>query len=163
MKPDTLMVKNVRASRGKDRLTNGLLLVLFEIDQCITWSKKRFPTEIEIHMWIIKEKSNFTICKTYFVLFWLNNWWLNVNIIFDYYLVILPTSKAFNYFRAWQGWHSLRLWPSLVCWQDNCRIPGEWVLMIHMKRYCTKFWMKFRVWPKWLPKRFTKHVISVNL
>ena len=32
-----------------------------------------------------------------------------------------------------------------------------------LKRYCTKFGQKFRVWPKELSKRFSKLVISVTL
>ena len=34
---------------------------------------------------------------------------------------------------------------------------------IFLKRYCTKFWQRFRVWPKELPKRFPQLVISVTL
>ena len=49
------MAKNVRASRGKIRLTNGHLLVWFEIDQYIAWSKTN-STEIEICMSIDKAK-----------------------------------------------------------------------------------------------------------
>ena len=58
-------------------------------------------------------------------------------------------------------WNSLRLWPSLVLKQDHRRRSGEWY--IFLKRYCTKFGQKFRVWPKELSKRFPKLVISVTL
>ena len=44
--------------------------------------------------------------------------------------------------------NSLRLWPSLVCRQDDRRRPGEWFLSEHIvETIFSTFGQKFRVWP----------------
>ena len=83
-------------------------------------------------------------------------------------------------------WNSLRLWPSLrrpqikqytasnEGLQNNYAPEGRFedtitvedrvsdsFCYIFLKRYCTKFGEKFRVWPKEVPKRFPKLVISI--
>ena len=67
-------------------------------------------------------------------------------------------------FSSTTRWNSFRLWPSLVCRQVHRRRPGnDSFRYIFLKRYCTKFGQKFRVWPKEFSKRFPKLVIFVNL
>ena len=79
-------------------------------------------------------------------------------------LVILTTSKAFHYFRARR--YEIRFafdppkFVNKITVEDRV---SDSLWNIILKRYFTKFGQKFRVWPKELPKRFPKLVISVTL
>ena len=77
--------------------------------------------------------------------------------------VILTTSQAFYYFRSRRD--EIRFFdpPKFV---DKITVEdrvsdSSWYIIL--KRYCTKYGQKFRVWPKELQKRFPKLVISVTL
>ena len=78
--------------------------------------------------------------------------------------VILTTSKAFHYFRARRDEIRFAFDPPKFI--DKITVEdrvSDSLWYIILKRYFTEFGQKFRVWPKELPKRFPKLVISVTL
>ena len=79
-------------------------------------------------------------------------------------LVILTTLQAFHYFRVRRD--EIRFAFDPPKFVDKITVEGrvsDSLGYIILKRFCTKFWQKVRVWPKELPKHFPKLVISVTL
>ena len=81
----------------------------------------------------------------------------------DDYRVILTKSKAFHYFQARRDEIRFAFDPPYFVDKitEEDRVSDSF-RHIFLKRYCTKFGQKFRVWSKGFSKRFQKILISVT-